>query len=85
MLIVGRVVQGIGGGGVYVLTEIIVTDITNLKERAFYVGLLDIPTALGSVLGPVVGGEPSRHMSVGDGLRGLIWYALPREGLIARR
>lgn len=63
VLIVGRVVQGIGGGGVDVLTEIIVTDITSLKERAFYVGLLNIPTALGSVLGPVVGGAFSTYVS----------------------
>lgn len=57
ILIVGRLIQGIGGGGVDVLTEIIVTDITSLNERAFYVGLLNIPTSLGSVLGPVLGGS----------------------------
>lgn len=85
MLIVGRVVQGIGGGGVYVLTEIIVTDITNLKERAFYVWAVRYSPRSGLCFGTSSGGEPSRHMSVGDGLRGLIWYALPREGLIARR
>ena len=31
ILIVGRLIQGIGGGGVDVLTEIIVTDITSLN------------------------------------------------------
>ncbi|KAJ5184838.1 MFS transporter [Penicillium cf. griseofulvum] len=77
VLIVGRLVQGIGGGGVDVLTEIIVTDITSLKERAFYVGLLNIPTALGSVLGPVVGGAFSTYVS----WRWIAWIDLPLLGV----
>jgi MFS family permease len=34
VLIVGRTVQGIGGGGLETLCEIILTDVTTLKEQA---------------------------------------------------
>ncbi|KAF5867507.1 putative mfs multidrug transporter protein [Botrytis fragariae] len=42
-IIVGRVLQGFGGGGIDVLVEIILSDITILKERSFYLGLMAIP------------------------------------------
>lgn len=63
VLIVGRVIQGIGGGGLDVLVEMIVTDMTTLMERAFYIGLLNVPTALGSMLGPVIGGAFTTYVS----------------------
>lgn len=56
VLIVGRILQGLGGGGLDVLAEVILADMTTLKERASYLGLTAISTALGSVLGPTVGG-----------------------------
>ncbi|KAF3004746.1 hypothetical protein E8E13_000096 [Curvularia kusanoi] len=54
-VIAGRVLQGLGGGGLDVLSEIIVTDMTTLQESPMYLGLMAIPTALGSVLGPTIG------------------------------
>ncbi len=33
LLLVGRSIQGIGGGGLIALTEIIVTDLVPLRER----------------------------------------------------
>jgi hypothetical protein len=55
VVILGRVIQGLGGGGLDVLNEIIICDITTLKERPFWLGLLAIPMAAGSILGPVIG------------------------------
>ncbi|KAI1154288.1 major facilitator superfamily domain-containing protein [Nemania diffusa] len=55
-IIAGRLLQGLGGGGLDVLSEIIITDMTTLQERPLYLGLVAIPTAVGSVLGPTAGG-----------------------------
>ncbi|KAJ4391880.1 hypothetical protein N0V93_005500 [Gnomoniopsis smithogilvyi] len=54
-LIVGRLIQGLGGGGLYVLQDIILTDMTNLKERPLYLGLVSLAMATGTILGPIVG------------------------------
>ncbi|KAG6354965.1 hypothetical protein INS49_004046 [Diaporthe citri] len=54
-IIAGRVIQGLGGGGLDVLQEMIVVDMTTLKERPLYLALMAIPTATGSVLGPIIG------------------------------
>ncbi|VUC30987.1 unnamed protein product [Clonostachys rosea] len=76
-VIVGRVLQGLGGGGLDVLSEIVVTDMTTLQERSLYLGLLAIPTALGSVLGPTIGGLFSGLVT----WRWLGWINLPLLGL----
>ncbi|EJT69719.1 hypothetical protein GGTG_12602 [Gaeumannomyces tritici R3-111a-1] len=55
-LIVGRTLQGLGGGGLDVLSEAVLADITSLKERALYFGLFSIPMAGGAICGPIVGG-----------------------------
>lgn len=64
VLILGRALQGIGAGGLDVLTDIILTDITTMKERPLYIGLFTIPMALGSICGPLVGAAFSgKHCS----------------------
>lgn len=56
LLLAGRAVQGIGGGGIVVLAEIIITDVVELRRRGNYFAALAAMWALGSVIGPVVGG-----------------------------
>ncbi|KAF8327395.1 major facilitator superfamily domain-containing protein [Cantharellus anzutake] len=56
MLIVGRSIQGVGGGGILALTEIIVADIVSLRERGKYIGIIGAVWAIASVLGPLIGG-----------------------------
>ncbi|KAI6086524.1 MFS general substrate transporter [Hypoxylon rubiginosum] len=56
MLIGGRTVQGLGAGGILVLIDVVVCDLVPLQERAKYLGLVRITGALGSSIGPVVGG-----------------------------
>lgn len=63
MLILGRVLQGLGGGGLDVLGEVILADITTLKERPLYLGLFSIPMAGGAICGPVVGAVLAEHAS----------------------
>jgi MFS family permease len=57
-LLVGRTVQGIGGGGIVSLTDIIVTDIVPLRLRGNYVGIISSQWAISSVAGPVIGKTP---------------------------
>lgn len=73
VLIFGRVLQGLGGGGLDVLSEIIMADITTLKERAFWLGLLSVPMSLGCILGPVLGALFSEYAN----WRWIGWINLP--------
>ncbi|KAF2828618.1 major facilitator superfamily MFS_1 [Ophiobolus disseminans] len=55
-LIAGRTVQGLGSGGVMMLIELIICDLVPLRERGKYLGYVQSPTAIGAIVGPVVGG-----------------------------
>lgn len=55
-LLLGRSLQGVGGGGLITLTGVMIADFVPLKERAKYFGTLSAMWALGSVIGPVIGG-----------------------------
>ncbi|RAK84021.1 putative transporter [Aspergillus costaricaensis CBS 115574] len=56
IMIVGRSLQGVGGGGVVTLIEIIITDLVPLQLRGHYFGMIGTVLSIGSVTGPVVGG-----------------------------
>src|SRR3982074_874126 len=62
-MLVGRSIQGIGGGGVIALTEIIVTDLVPLRLRGQYFGILGSMLSIGSVTGPLIGGGFSENAS----------------------
>lgn len=62
-LLVGRSIQGVGGGGLIALTEIIVTDIVPLRLRGQYFGIISAMWSLGSVLGPILGGGFSEDVT----------------------
>lgn len=55
-MLAGRSIQGVGGGGVIVLAQIIFTDIVPLRYRPKYLGIIQGAWALGTCLGPVLGG-----------------------------
>ncbi|KAF2276646.1 putative efflux pump antibiotic resistance protein [Westerdykella ornata] len=55
-IIGGRTVQGLGGGGQFVLVEIIACDMVPLRERGKYLGMVLSAGAVGSTLGPIIGG-----------------------------
>ena len=55
-LLVGRSLQGIGGGGLIALTEIVVTDLVPLRQRGQWFGIISAMWSLGSVTGPIIGG-----------------------------
>ncbi|QRV92393.1 major facilitator superfamily transporter [Ceratobasidium sp. AG-Ba] len=56
MLIAGRTIQGIGGGGIITLTDIIVADLVPLAERGPYLGIVGAVWAIASAIGPPIGG-----------------------------
>ncbi|KAI4139379.1 MAG: hypothetical protein L6R39_006314 [Caloplaca ligustica] len=56
MLIGARTVQGVGGGGIITLGEIIICDLVPLLERGQYSGLLAGTYAIGTIIGPLLGG-----------------------------
>ncbi|KAF6235595.1 hypothetical protein HO173_006278 [Letharia columbiana] len=56
MLIAARTVQGLGGGGINMLIELIVTDLVPLRERGKYMPVVLIASLLGAALGPFIGG-----------------------------
>ncbi|KAI3400339.1 hypothetical protein diail_3356 [Diaporthe ilicicola] len=56
MLIAARLVQGLGGGGLFVMTDTIIADLTPLRDRMKYVSMVMIFFTLGSFSGPIIGG-----------------------------
>ena len=56
MLVASRTVQGIGGGGLLTLVEVIMTDMIPIAERGAFMGIIALVWATGSVVGPIIGG-----------------------------
>ena len=57
MLISGRAIQGIGGGGINMLIELIICDLVPLRERSQFLGIIMATFTVGTSLGPFIGGE----------------------------
>ncbi|RUS25991.1 hypothetical protein BC938DRAFT_471375 [Jimgerdemannia flammicorona] len=63
MLIVGRAIAGIGGGGVISMLQVIVTDIVSLRDRGKYQGINGAVFGFSTIVGPLVGGAFTDHVS----------------------
>lgn len=55
-LLVGRSIQGVGGGGIIVLSLVIFTDIVPLRQRPKWYGTVQGAWAMGNCFGPILGG-----------------------------
>ena len=55
-LIVGRVIAGVGGSGIYLGSLNIISALTTTRERGTFVTLIGFHWGLGAVLGPLIGG-----------------------------
>ncbi|KAI0593384.1 MFS general substrate transporter [Biscogniauxia sp. FL1348] len=76
VVIAGRLVQGLGGGGLDVLESVLLADVTTLKERPLYLSLQGIPIVSGFVLGPIIGSLFSEFAT----WRWIGWINLPFTG-----
>jgi EmrB/QacA subfamily drug resistance transporter len=72
-LILFRVVQGVGAGGVQPMTFTIVGDIYSVEERGRVQGLFSGVWGVSSVIGPLVGGLITQYIS----WRGIFYMNLP--------
>jgi EmrB/QacA subfamily drug resistance transporter len=55
-LIIFRGLQGIGGGGLFALIFIIMSEVVTIRERGKYQGILGATFTFSSIIGPFVGG-----------------------------
>jgi MFS family permease len=78
LLLVGRSFQGVGGGGITVLTEILIADLIPLRERGKWFSIRSGTWALGTVVGPLIGGGFTESSA---SWRWIFWINLPFCGL----
>ncbi|KAI0508626.1 putative transporter [Xylaria bambusicola] len=55
-LIGARVITGLGGGGIFVLNDLIVSDLVPVRERGQFLGIRIAIATIATVIGPVIGG-----------------------------
>ncbi|KAH7126220.1 major facilitator superfamily domain-containing protein [Dactylonectria estremocensis] len=79
VLLVGRTVQGAGAGGPQALSAVILTDLFPLRKRARYVSFLNVPWAVGTIAGPLIGGAFAGNERVG--WRWIFWINIPTLAL----
>ncbi|MEE6274272.1 MDR family MFS transporter [Georgenia sp. MJ206] len=77
-LIVARAIQGLGGGGLIILSQATIADVVPARERGKYMGVMGAVFAVSSVAGPLLGG----WFTEGPGWRWAFWINIPL-GLLA--
>ena len=73
MLIAGRAVQGLAGGGLINLVSIIIADLFSMRHRSLYNSAMALVWVLAGTTGPVIGGALSQYAT----WRWCFWLNLP--------
>lgn len=76
-LVVGRAVQGLGGGGLMILAQALVADVVPPRVRATYMGIMGTAFIVPTVAGPFLGGFFTDVV----GWRWAFWINLPLGAL----
>ena len=76
-LIAARIVQGLGGGGLIILSQAIIADVVPARERGKYMGVIGAVFAVSSVAGPLLGGWLTEQV----GWRWTFWMNVPLGAL----
>ncbi|KAK2736293.1 hypothetical protein FQN57_000823 [Myotisia sp. PD_48] len=63
LFLIGRAIQGVGGGGLIILGQICVSDLFSARERPIYYALFGATWAIAGALGPVMGGVLTQQAS----------------------
>ncbi|KAI6762507.1 hypothetical protein HG530_008487 [Fusarium avenaceum] len=77
MMVGGRAVQGLGGGGILTMSEIVVCDMVSIRERGMYAGIIGGVWAIAAVVAPVMGGAFAQNIS----WRWIFYINLPIAGV----
>ncbi|KAJ7016171.1 MFS general substrate transporter [Mycena alexandri] len=77
VLVAGRVIQGIGSGGIQSLTAIVVADVVPLKDRGLFNALIGMTFSVTTAAGPFIGGVIVQKTT----WRWLFYINLPMAGL----
>ncbi len=78
MLVIFRILQGIGGGGLLTTAHSAIGDVVSPLERGKYQGYISCNTLFSNAIGPVLGGFFADHL----GWRWIFWINIPL-GLLA--
>ena len=82
-LVAGRVLQGLGGGGLVPLTLALAADLYKHRARTFALGAVSGLQEAGSVLGPIYGATLASGAVAVGGWRFVFWLNLPLAAICA--
>ncbi|KAJ5508684.1 Major facilitator superfamily domain general substrate transporter [Penicillium freii] len=77
ILIVGRSLQGVAGGGLLQIVTITISDLFSVRQRSLYLGLMELMWAFAAGIGPLLGGVFSQYVN----WRWIFWINLPVSGI----
>jgi EmrB/QacA subfamily drug resistance transporter len=77
LLVAARTIQGIGGGGLRSIAQVVIADIIPPRDRGRYQGYMSTTFLISTTLGPVLGGLIAEHAS----WPWIFWINLPLGGL----
>ncbi len=72
-LVLWRGVQGLGGGGLIILSQAIIADVVSAKERGKFMGPMGALFGVAAIVGPLLGGWFTDHLT----WRWAVWLNVP--------